>query len=338
MTVRYSDLEEDNASLRDFMPRKRFPSVAHLILILLLTTAIVVTLLVSIGDKTVLALTLIGMLCIIGGYVIIQLLRNHDLLLATEFQNALFASALGLNNKFCLIIRRNGNIVYLDRMFQEMFPDFLQQPQRSIDALLDRGKVTRQDADKIFAAIEHGVYEKVVFEIKGADGKFVKVIMSIEPIMRPSGFILLRGREFVEARTPMHSDKLKPSSIMNKHTITLFSHVMDTMNMGIYMTAPDGNLVYANPVIEQWLGYSEGEITTQNFAIQDLIHQNGARPDHVAPENFEGEVTMKKKTGGLLRSFINQKIIRDEHDKIVGCTAVVHHFSEQNNTTQNKLW
>lgn len=340
MAIRYTDLDPASGVTSDFVNRKRTPSIAQMTFIFLVVTIASVAILVSIPDKLVLAVLLIAILAGMGWYVILQLMRNYDLLLATEFQNALFASALGLNNKFCMIIRRSGNIIYLDRAFQEMFPDFLSQPQRTIDALLERGKVSRQDTDKIFAAIEHGVYERAVFEIKGADGAFTKIVMSIEPILRPSGFILLRGREFIETRAPMSSDKISPANLMNKHTIALFSYVMDTMNMGVYMTAPNGSIVYANPVLEQWLGYSEGEIVSRSMSLQDIIHhQNGsARPEQVEPENFEGEVTLHGRTGSMLKSFINQKIIRDEQDKIIGCTAVVHHLAEQSDNAKKKLW
>ena len=46
----------------------------------------------------------------VDNYAEIQLQRSRDMVLSTEFQNALFASALGINNKFCLIIKRDGNI------------------------------------------------------------------------------------------------------------------------------------------------------------------------------------------------------------------------------------
>ena len=115
----------------------------------------------------------------VGWYVIVLLQRSRDLVMTTEFQNALFASALGINNKFCLIINRDGNIVYLDRSFQEMFPDFLKQPRRTIDILLEYGRVSGEEGKKIYAVIERGVYGKVVFDIRGSDGMFYKIVMSV---------------------------------------------------------------------------------------------------------------------------------------------------------------
>ena len=338
MEARYTDLTPLTNGAQDFVIRKRTPSPLQLVVIFVITWFTIISILMSIEDKFILAVFLVLLVSGIGWYVVLQIQRNHDLLLATEFQNALFASALGLNNKFCMIIRRNGSIIYLDRMFQEMFPDFVRQPQRSIDTLLQQGKVSREDSEKIFSSIERGVYEKVVFDIRGADNKFTKIVMSIEPIMRPSGFILLRGREYIEARAADANGKISPASLMSRNTITLFSHVMDTMNMGVYMTGPTGSLIYVNPVLEHWLGFKDGEILSNNLSLQDLIYQGGTRPEQIEPDNYEGEVTLQKKTGGMMKSFINQKIIRDNEQKIMGCTALVHNFVDQTDNTKKKLW
>jgi PAS domain S-box-containing protein len=339
MTVRYTDLKLSSSGAQDFVIRQRIPTALQFGIIFLVVLLVAFAAAMSVVDRFTLSLLLAVLLGLSGWYMIFQLQRDRDLLLATEFQNALFSSALGLNNKFSMIIRRDGGIIYMDRAFQEMFPDFLNQSQRTVDSLLEHGKVSPQDREKIFNAIDKGVYEKVVFQVRESNSKFTRMVMSVEPILRPSGFILLRGREFIESRTALDmASSFPPSGLMSKHTITLFSYVMDTMNMGVYMTAPTGNIIYVNPVLEQWLGYSDGEVVSKNFSLQDIIHQNGTRPESIEPDNFEGEVMLQKKNGGLMKSFINQKIIRDEDQKIVGCTALVHHFVEQTDTKKKKLW
>lgn len=339
MAIRYTDLDLDTSGARDFVIRKRTPTAVQLAMMFAATLLLIIILVTTVSDGFTLALLLMLLIGGAGWYVIVTMQHNRDLLMATEFQNALFASALGLHNKFCMIIRRNGNIIYLDRLFQDMFPDFMRQQTRSIDALLEQGKVSRGDSEKIYAAIERGVYEKVIFDIRGGDNRFTKVVMAIEPILRPSGFILLRGREFIETRKASDpSGKAAPSNLMSKSSITLFSHVMDTMNMGVYMAGPGGSLIYANPVLEHWLGYNEGELVASNLSLQDIIHQGGARPDSIEPSDYEGEIMLQKKTGGMMKSFINQKIIRDDNDKVLGCTALVHHFTEQTDAAKKKPW
>lgn len=339
MTVRYTDLDFGDSGVRDFVIRKRIPTIPQLFIIFLSAILIAISVAVSITDKVALISILLILSITLGWYVIIQIQRNRDLLLATEFQNALFASALGLNNKFCLIIKRDGTIIYLDRSFQDMFPDFLRQPRRSIDILLEQGRVSREDSAKIFRAVEQGVYEKVIFDIRGAGNQFYKIVMSIEPIIRPTGFTLLRGREYIESRVEDESPAAAASyGALNKSTITLFSHVMDTMNMGVYMTGPLGNIIYANPILESWLGYKEGEITLKNISLQDLVHTTNPRTESIEPDNYEGEIMLQKKTGGMMKCFINQKIIRNDQGKMMGCTALVHNFISTDADVKKKLW
>jgi len=336
MQVRYTDLNSGKATSRDFVIRRRTPTIAQLFVVFLSVLLISVSLTLSINDRVNMLIMISALIVISGWYVITVVQRNRDLVLTTEFQNALFASALGINNKFCMIIRKDGNIIYLDRSFQDMFPDFLRQPRRTIDVLLELGKVSKEEGNKILTAIEHGIYSKVLFDIRGVGNEYHKIVMSIEPILRPSGFIMLRGRDFVEERA---SEELgSTATSINKSSITLFSHVMDTMNMGVYMTNPSGELVYVNPVLEQWLGYQDGELGRHSLSLQDIIHQSGNRSDRIQPDNYEGEVTLQKKTGGMMKSFINQKVIRDDQGKMAGCTALVHNFSDASAELKKKLW
>jgi len=336
MAARYTDLAPHANGSGDFVIRKRTPTLLQLIIILLISLMMSIGVALTQADKPAFIGLIMFLVFSVGWYIVMQLQSHRDLLLTTEFQNALFASALGLNNKFCLIIKQDGNVIYLDRSFQDMFPDFLGQSRRTIDVLLEQGKVSTEDSAKVFSAIEHGAYDKVVFNIRTADKSFQKIIMSIEPILRPSGFIMLRGREFVETRTSDEGTFVK-NTLLNKSTITLFSHVMDTMNMGVYMTDPLGNLVYANPVLESWLDFDDGEVISSNLSLHDIIYPNGVKTNAFEPDNYEGEVMFHRKTGGLMKCFINQKIITDERGKILGCTALIHPFTDQSQAVEQPL-
>ena len=336
MQARYTDIDITQNGALDFVLRKRRPSIAYLLSIFILTFVLGLSFVMMLEDKISIAAFLLFVVIITGWYVLLQMQRTHDLLLATEFQNALFASALGINNKFSMIMKHDGNIVYLDRSFQGMFPDFLKQSRRTLDMLLEIGTVSREDSEKIYAAIGRGVYEKVIFSIKGTGNEMHKIVMSVEPILRPSGFVLLRGREFVEARA---SNTAKPEqSPVNRSTVSLFSHVLDSMDMGVYMTGPTGLFIYINHVLEEWLGFNRGEISSSNLALNDIIYHNSKTNGGIVPDNFEGELMLQKKNGGFMKVFVNQKIITDESGKLLGCTAIVHSYSENNPEIKKKLW
>jgi len=339
MALRYTDFRAETRGTQDFVIRHRVPTIWKLIGLFLASMIVTVSVLVSSMDKG----PVIFLLCMtiggLGWYVLLQIQRSRDLVLATEFQNALFASALGINNKFCLIIKREGHIVYMDNSFQQMFPDFAGERTHTIATLVKHGHVAPEDKDRIFAAIDQGVFAKVIFDIRAADKHFHRVVMSVEPIVRPEGFILLRGREFVETRaSEALAPEFKHNPLLNKSSITLFSYIMDKMNMGVYMTDPGGSIIYANPTLEQWLSFQEGEVMSGNLSLKDIVYQERSQPGGISPDDFEGEVMLQKKLGGRMKAFINQKVIRSDGDKPLGCVALVHYIVERAKESQKKLW
>jgi PAS domain S-box-containing protein len=336
MPIRYSDINT-TAGAGDFVVRYRPPTPMHLVALFAFVLIISIGISFAAINRTAQSFLLIFGICATGWYAVVNLQRSRDTVLATEFQNALFASALGINSKFCLITRRDGSIVYIDRSFQEMFPDFSHEPRRTVDTLLDHGNVSHADKERIFSAIERGVYDKAIFNIRAKSGVSYKIVMSVEPILRPSGYILLRGREYV-VRSSANDSDTPADNFLEKSTISLFSYVVDSMNMGVYMVGPDGQIVYANPVIEQWLGFRDGEITGSNLSLQDIVAHGKDRPESIKPDNYEGDILLRKKNGTTVSAFINQKIICDNNGKLIGCTAVVHQVSEAASEIKKKLW
>lgn len=339
MAIRYTDMGLDAIGARDFVARQRTPTISQIVIVIISAFLIGISLVVSISSKFILISTLFGLFAVMGWYIIYQLMRSRDMMLATEFQNALFASAMGLHNKFCMIIKRDGIIVYLDRSFQGLFPDFLKSSSRSVDMLLVQGKVSKEESARVLAAIERGTYDKVIFDIMDAQGLLHRIVLSVEPITRPAGFIMLRGREFVEERTASRDAVVAGSTNMfSRSSVTLFAHIMESMKMGVYITSPTGSIVYCNPVLEEWLSYNEGEVVTRNLTIGHLIPQN--RNEHITLENSDadGTVMLEKKIGGFVKAFLNQKVIYNDNGKALGCTAVVHLFTEEQDASKKKTF
>lgn len=182
-------------STGDFVVRKRNHAVMQWLIIVLSVVMVCLSVTLMIADRLTITSTLFVIIGVTCWYVATQMQHNRDLLNSTEFQNALFASALGLGHKFCMIISREGNIVYFDRPFQATFPEFMKQPGRSFDAFLTLGQVGDGDKEKLHDAIRQAVYEKISLNIRCARGDMQKLTFVVEPILRPNGFILLRGRD-----------------------------------------------------------------------------------------------------------------------------------------------
>lgn len=326
MAVRSTDMGLNAIGARDFVARQRTPTFGQIAFILFCAFAVGVAIVVSSHDRVVMITSLFALMALLGGYMIFQLMRSRDMLLATEFQNALFAAAMGLHNKFCLIIKYDGTIVYLDRSFQNLFPNFSRSGVRTVDMLMQQGKVDTVDQERVMHAIDRRTYEKVKFDITDAQGLVHRIILSVEPILFPAGFIMLRGREFIEDRQSMHLAAGGP--VLSRSSVILFSHVMDSMKMGVYITSPTGGIVYCNPLIEQWLGYSEGEVVSRNLNIDRLLPLARNPGMKLEAIDIEGVMQMEKKVGGFISVFVNQKIIYNDLRNIMGCTALVHLYNE----------
>jgi len=325
MPIRYSDINAKKMPPSDFVIR-HYPLTIQQLLAIFLTFLLVILSIVTITiDKISLAILLFLALGSLGWYVIVLIQRSRDLVMATEFQNSLFASALHFNNKFCLIIRREGNIVYMDNAFRKMFPDLLKETHLSVANLLRHGRVDPLEAEQIYAAIERGVHDKIIFTIQGSDSRTHKLVMAVEPIVRPSGFILLRSREYVEQRINRHSEfKVAPPSLLNKANLTLFAYIMDKMNTGVYVVDVAGTIIYVNPALEQSLGYQEGEMAAGRFLLRDILNTTSTTgPSITISEEFEGEIILRKKEGGVLRTFVNQRVLHTENHNFLGCVALI---------------
>jgi PAS domain-containing protein len=255
---------------------------------------------------------------IAAGLMVLNIQRARDLMLATEFQNAMFAYALGINNKFCLIIRRDGTIAYLDRGMQELFPEISKLKHRTIDALLDLGQVNREEYGKIMRAIDAGVLDKVVYTMRSTDGQYHRVMLTIDPIVRPSRFLLLRGRDYVEQRT-------KEENAADISVPAILTSLGNRLDEGVYATGPDGQIIYANVTLEAMLGYQEGELTRAPFYLHQLLF--GLEPgsqNKLELQSFQGDVEMRAKGGRAVPVHILQDVQRaGTNGQILSCTAVI---------------
>jgi PAS domain-containing protein len=331
MGIRYSDASKE---ANEFVTRERSPSIMQLIMLFVSTFIISVTLSLAVADQTLLTIILMLILTSVGWYVILQIQRNRDLVLATEFQNALFTSALGSNNKFCIIIKHDGTLTYMDRAFHDMFFDFVKLPYRHIDALLKYGEVSQEECAKIYGAIEHNVNDSIVFTIRASDNKPHKIVMTVEPITRPSGYILMRARDFVEQRTS--APNATPGTIsavkIDPAVIQLFSGVIGNAKSA-FIADPAGILLYVSPQLEVQLGYNSMEMLSRNFSIQDFVYVGGSKPDALALEDYEGDIIFQKKDGALIKGHIQQSLLKDKSGKLVGCTAI---FTDQESAASVK--
>ncbi len=335
MTIRFADtqINSKKTTSQDFTPRRRVPLWQTLCIMFGAVLSFSLLLSIFVKDTSLFAAIIFIVVSILGAYVVITLQRSRDLMLATEFQNALLSSALSQSNEFCLIIKNDNTIAYMDKSFQEMFPSFYKESRRAIEVLLEYGQVTKEEKKRVFSALERQARSNIVFEITDNKKQTHRIIMNIEPIHRPKGFMLLLGREFVEKRIfgPQVSEISSSGSglpIFNDYNVSMFSYITDSMDIGAYLIDLLGNITYANITLEQWLDFDEHEIIEKNLSLDDLILQESVDVFINDIKNFNGEVTLKRKVGGYVKVTLNQKALYDEQGAIIGYTALLNKIED----------
>jgi hypothetical protein len=193
MSFRFIDLESCDSEYDDFIIRKRHPSLKELFVVL---TALIITssgVAVSVSDplaEIAILFLMIGMAC---WYAVFHVNRNRMLLRATEFESALFASALAEGYAFCLIVGTDGVITYCNPGFIQTVADV--KGGSSLKDCLAAGNAPPEDSQRLLDAIAHGASGQMPLALDARDTRRHSFRVSLQPIGRPHGFVLLRGVE-----------------------------------------------------------------------------------------------------------------------------------------------
>lgn len=133
---------------------------------------------------------ILGVVMLLLGIEINQFKRK---LFASEFLCALLASATGKGHKFCIISTLKGDIAYVNRPFQALFDGFAQQQQRKLEALCTQGKIAGDAREKITSLVYGNKDGTVKTKLEDEQGMVHSMTLTVSPILRPSGFVLILG-------------------------------------------------------------------------------------------------------------------------------------------------
>ena len=143
---------------------------------------------------------------VLGGVLFIiakQAEHHRKLLTATEFLSALLSSALGEGYDFVMIIKKDvRKIVYLNNGFQKVFPEMVDVEFRKLDDLLAKYQAGEEVSKSIVQAVKKGTAKKISLDIMTGSGNNKKkssMVFNIDPILRPAGFCLVRGKAKAKA-------------------------------------------------------------------------------------------------------------------------------------------
>ena len=321
--MRFDETNKSHSNQLDFVPRKRrnqslklitsFGLIMLMMFIVACTPALQHSLMPTFG-----IITAIGAL---GVYVVLQHQANLDLVLSTEFQNLLLSQALVTHTDFCIFMRRDGTLVFANEGIRKIFGIQERGQSQLLEMVFTKGNVTATDRERIMGAIYNNAADRLVLPLTREDGNAHHFVLTIEPFVRPSGYLLIRGRAFREERAGL---QIMPQ-LLRATTPAKLEHLLSTSPVGHYTANALGKIEFVNPLLERVLGFEVGEITGRQMGLASLLYRVD---DKVVSADYEitdyiGEAVMQQKSQGVLPCLLYQTLIRDDRGKIIGASGTV---------------
>lgn len=317
--MRFNESSYHNPAQMDFVPRERRGQITQLIAAFFIALVLIFVLgylmAKTLGGLGVLAaMAVIFVLCI---FVVMRKQQSLDLVMNTEYQNMLFAQAAALGSSFCLFARRDGTVVYANDGLRDIFPGMPMGESYALSAIFERGQVGTAERERILAAVYGGKPERVILSIT-TNSKPQDYILTIEPLERPGEFLVIRGREYRDART---GTQILPDAL-RATAADKIDHMLAKTPVAFFTTDAFGAFEYVNPAFEQMLGYGAGEIVEGRFTLGDVLFQlNGQAVSDYALSDFRGDALLRKKQGDLASVRLQVAVMRDNQGKASGATA-----------------
>lgn len=193
--MRFVERENPNVPY-NFMPRDRSGAIWRVIggFILALGIMLILNLVPSsVGgepEASLLSLVAISILCF---YIVFLKQQNLDLVTQTEFQNLLFSQAAAIGSIFCVFVKRDGEIVYVNRGLSNLFGDGHQRNFPHLAALLEALALPKPTNEAIQDAVFTLDCVSLPISLSRHSGDVVSFTMEIAPLARPAGYVVLKG-------------------------------------------------------------------------------------------------------------------------------------------------
>lgn len=322
--MRFNETDFVTPGRMDFVPRERRNQIWGMVVVSILVIAVVFVLTFthnnSLGGRTISAFVSMVAVAVLCFYMIYRKQQNLDLVMATEYQNMLFAEAVSLGSNFCLFVRRDGTIVYANSGLKQVFPDFSYNEAQALEGVFEEGGVPKADRDRVMGAIYSSSSARLVFPVR-QNGEEKDYVLTVEPLTRPGGYVLIRGREYRGQRAGL---QLLPD-ILRTTSADKLDHLLASSPVGLYVTDAFGRLEYINPAVEQLLGYHPVELLDARIAIHRLFYQLDGLPvpDDYTLADFNGRAQMQKHNGTLLTVTLQQTVIRETGGKVLGASGSI---------------
>lgn len=322
--MRFSEIDELVPDQLDFVPRERRNQMSLLVIAFVTTMAVIFIAAYApvIRDMNlytpIITIVAIAALCL---YVVYSKQLNLDLVMSTEYQNLMFAQAVRVGCDFCMFVRRDGTIIYASDGMNSVFPSYDYAEAQALDGVFELAAVRQVDRERILGAIRSNSNDNLIFPIPAAAGGNKNYVLTVEPLPRPAGFSVVRGREYLGVRT---GSQLLPD-ILRSTSVDKLDHMLATTPAALYTTDPFGRFEYVNPALEKMLGYAPGGIIDGKLSLHHLLFSLGEQviTEEYALSDYTGQAVLLRRGSGRVGAALHQQVLRDAQGKVIGATGTL---------------
>ena len=322
--MRFNTMDSIRPDQLDFVPRERRARVFRVIMAFVVTSALIFILAYApplahyAAYTPLISILLMALLCL---YVVYHEQIILDLVLSTEYQNLLFSKALELGSSFFMIVRRDGTVVHSSDGLADILPGFNYPQSQALDGLFTLGTVRKTDRERIMSAIYSQTNEHLVFPIIAQYQTPKDYIITVEPMPRPAGFCVVRGREYLGQRKSL----LRLPDSLSATSMDMLEHLLATTSVGHFTTDSYGLFEYVNPAFETMLGYAPGEVVESKLSLHHLFFSFGAfaLTEEYSLGDYAGPAIIAMKNGARSNVSVRQLVVRNAHAKAMGATGTI---------------
>lgn len=276
MNKRFLDIKRQSDLLSDFVRRKHGMPIYWLLsgFVFVVVALFVVTAILAPQALWGIGGTAFALLTGLAVLSFLYLHNSSDIVMATEFQNALFAATMRANTEFCLILKRDGTVVYSDLQNNPTFAPLLKKGLNGLDALLTHDGLTRRDKDTLLKSLKEKKAARVPFlyhKLGGVDEKLLLLVepvanlrtieLFINPIERPEGYITIRA-----VKPLARGDILRTP--------------LEDIPAAVFVLDDNQIITYRNHNFLQWTGGEVEDMFVNPLHVSDVIRFSGEIPYH----------------------------------------------------------
>ena len=314
MTERYADARKTQKNdAPDFIKRRHGLPILWLISSFIIAFLVIVAVTCLYAPSAVVVIAIVSAF-LLGGLAYFTSLYIHnsrDIIMATEFQNALFSGAMRANSEFCLIVKGDGSLIYSDVKYNKRFSGPIKEGLRGLDALLAHEGLSVESKDRLLRAISYTKADTVPFEIEN-EGKSGHIFIRISPIV-------LRQKEpdSVGGALPEIGYTERPGSYMFLQAVSVEndtpSEWLNLLPAGFYALNEDDSFFYINDTFATLIEQKSDVLISSGKQLNDIItcFDTGAAQG-LLKGDYSGPVRLASPEGGITHATLNQISLHNE--------------------------